>query len=120
MSDRFLSRLPFVALLLVLALPRPGLPYMSVCREEVNEYCGDVEPGHGRLTDCVQHHQARFTAVCRTEVHAMIEQRPRVRQFCRQNAKELCSGIEAGKGRLYACLKLNQERLAPSCSKQLE
>lgn len=122
MADRFFcaGRLPVVFVLLALALPQPGLAYMSVCREQVNQYCGDVEPGNGRLTDCVQRNQARFSAICRAEVHAMIEQRPRVRESCRQSALKLCPGVEPGKGRLYACLKLNKEWLDQPCSSQME
>lgn len=38
---------------------------------------------------------------------------------CRSDLQSLCSGVQPGGGRLLACLKANQARLAPDCQAAL-
>lgn len=122
MTDRsFLPRRALLApLLFALGLPVDAAAYTPACYREVQQHCGDVEPGGGRLTDCVARNQNLFSTVCRAEVHAVIEQRGRFTRLCKESAESLCPGIKPGKGRLYACLKFNEERVAPPCKTQLE
>ena len=94
--------------------------YTPACYKEVRQICSDVEPGEGRLTNCVVRSQSQFSVSCRPEVHAVIEQRGRFTSLCKENAKSLCPGIKPGKGRLYSCLKFNEQLLTSACKAQLQ
>jgi len=100
--------------LLLLGSPL-AVAYTPGCYKEVQKLCGDVEPGEGRLTDCVTHNQARFSPACRPEIHGMIEQRGRFTTHCKSHAATLCPGVKAGSGRLYACLRFHEEQLGTAC-----
>lgn len=113
-------RLRLVPLLFALGMPIGAAAYTPACYKQVKQFCGDIEPGAGRLTDCVVRNQPQFSSACRPEVHAVIEQRGRFSHACKANAEKLCPGIKPGQGRLYACLKFNEDRLTTSCKQQLE
>lgn len=93
--------------------------YTPGCYKEVKAICSDVEPGNGRLTDCVAQNQARFSVTCRPEIHAVIEQRGRFTTQCREAITHYCPGVKPGRGRLYACLKYHEEQLSAACKAQL-
>lgn len=110
------------ACLLFFSLFHSGLvqAYSPACQKEVMEFCANVQPGEGRQTNCVVQNRHKFSVTCRPEVHAIIEQRQRFTLMCKESADSLCPGIKPGKGRLYACLKFNQESLTASCRTELE
>lgn len=89
--------------------------YTPGCYKEVQKICAGVEPGEGRLTDCVTRNQSQFSVTCRPEVHAVIEQRGRFTTQCKTHAAALCPGVKAGTGRLYACLRFQEDQLGATC-----
>lgn len=112
--------LRLIPLFLALGLPITATAYTPACYREVKQYCGDVQPGAGRQTDCVAHNQHRFSTLCRPEIHTIIEQRGRFGHRCKADARSLCPGVKPGRGRLYACLKFNEEQLTIACKQQME
>lgn len=94
--------------------------YSERCEIEVVMHCGDIPPGAGRQTACVMSKQRLFSTLCRLEIQTLIEQRWQTASFCKESSEKLCPKIKPGKGRLYACLKFNEELLSASCKAQLE
>lgn len=94
--------------------------YSERCDLEVLMHCGDITPGAGRQTACVMSKQRQFSTLCRLEIQVFIEQRWQMASYCRESSEKLCPKIKPGKGRLYACLKFNEELLPASCKAQLE
>lgn len=119
-QTRTTACLQFFFLFFSLLLSAQVLAYSPACQKEVMEYCASVQPGEGRQTNCVAQNRNKFSVSCRPEVHAVIEQRQRFATACKENADNLCPGIKPGKGRLYACLKFNQELLTATCRAELE
>jgi hypothetical protein len=51
-----------VALPAVAAKPK----FLEVCKEEINAFCGDVQPGGGRILRCLDGHTESVSAACKT------------------------------------------------------
>lgn len=100
-------------------VPSSASAYTPACYKEVQQICGDVEPGEGRLTGCIVRNQSQFSVSCRPEVHAVIEQRGRFASLCKESVETLCPDVKPGKGRLYSCLKFHEQLLPSSCKAQL-
>lgn len=117
---------PFRALLL-LALSiltsgaaLPAHAYSALCNKEIRLHCAEVVLGEGRLTACAIKQREHLSTTCKTEVQAATEVRAGFLNACRSDGKLLCPRITPGHGRLYACLKFNEEQLAAACKQQLE
>ncbi|MGH7856784.1 MAG: cysteine rich repeat-containing protein [Candidatus Binatia bacterium] len=87
----------------------------GACAEEVKKVCGDVEPGGGRLRDCVKANEASFSAECRERMQRMRERHERVAEACGADAQKHCSGVERGGGRMLRCLREHEDELSTDC-----
>ena len=110
---------PFVFTIMALLICESAFPFSISCHEEIQTYCSDVKPGEGRWTRCAIGHRDQYSVSCRTEVHAVIEQRPLFTLFCKESVARFCPNIKAGKGRLYNCMKFNEDNLPLSCKQQI-
>lgn len=102
-----------------LAFALPALAYTDACNENSKLYCADVTPGNGRLTQCMIANLPRLSPACAAEIHGTIEQRVQFKQSCGADAQSLCPKVKPGQGRLYGCLKFNEDKLSPACKKHL-
>lgn len=118
--NSFLSIFTRIFILATLALSFDAMALSSKCEVEVRQHCGNVRPGAGRQTNCVVKNKARFSTLCRLEIHALIERRRLFSSACMDDAKGVCPNMQIGKGRLYACLKFNEDRLSPACKRFVE
>ena len=57
----------FVALLPGLALAETG-PRHEACRNDVKALCGSVQPGGGRIRDCMREHRAQLSNACKLAI----------------------------------------------------
>ena len=107
--------------LLIVALWFSGsaAAYSKPCYVEIRAFCADIAPGDGRWTACAVSNRDRYSVACRTEVHAVIEQRPIFLLACRESVARLCPNIKAGSGRIYSCLKFNEPEVPLACQQHL-
>lgn len=40
----------------------------AACHDDVEKFCGDTEPGKGRIMQCMKQHKSELSAGCRAEV----------------------------------------------------
>src|SRR5215471_15990454 len=86
------------------------------CREDAKKFCGNVQPGGGRIARCMKEHEAQLSPACQS---AMKQAEQRFEEFskdCKPDAEKFCKGIRPGQGRILACLKSHQSELAPACA----
>ena len=93
--------------------------FSKECNQEIKAQCAQVTPGEGRLTSCTFSSHKNFSPYCRVEVYAVIEQRPRFLQMCKSDIGKLCPNVRPVNGRLYSCLKLNEEENINPCKREL-
>jgi Cysteine rich repeat len=66
-----------VAFLPIVALAEPG-PMQSACRDDMKALCASVQPGSGRLRDCMREHRAQLSVGCKVAIaDRMLEREPR-------------------------------------------
>ena len=97
---------------------------LSACANDVTKYCSQVKLGHGRLLACLYAHEDKISDACDlviaepadqldwffSEIRAAIEK-------CAPDIEKHCARVEAGKGRIYACLKQKHGELGSECKR---
>ncbi|SRR5260221_3501879 len=86
------------------------------CAADAKKFCGNVEPGGGRIVKCMKSHQAELSPACQSEMKRAEERMEQVKEECSADAKKFCQGIKPGGGRILSCLKSHQSELAPACA----
>lgn len=58
-----------LALLAIIAVPAiahaQGGPMQGACKTDIQSLCGAVQPGGGRIRDCMREHRAQISAACK-------------------------------------------------------
>jgi len=85
------------------------------CHEDLKQYCGNLERGDGRIRQCIEENRAKFSPACQQDMTARHESAGQKRQACEPDVQRLCPGVEAGGGRIMACLKKHETELSPAC-----
>ena len=89
------------------------------CRADVAQLCGNVEPGGGRILDCLEEHLPELSNPCQalmTRTTAARAQVAAVTSSCRGDIARLCPGVPARAGPVIQCLEAHQQELSPDCS----
>ena len=56
-----------VALIPTLAQADPG-PLQGACKNDMKMLCGSVQPGGGRLRDCIKEHRSQLSDTCKVAI----------------------------------------------------
>jgi len=65
-----------VALIPTLAVAEPG-PLQGACRNDMQALCGSIQPGGGRLRDCMREHRSQLSNNCKLAIaDRMLERNP--------------------------------------------
>ena len=89
----------------------------GACHQQIKAVCGNVQPGEGRLKQCLEANRDKISPNCQQQMARTHEQHGDKLKACNDDVKRLCPGIEAGGGRLHQCLKQNEASLTPDCRK---
>jgi hypothetical protein len=100
-------------------------PHKGACKSDVELHCKGVEPGEGRIADCLKDHQSLLTPACkiqsevvkenvkekRIEVRAKMGQ---IREACKEHKKKFCKNV-FGPMKVTACLNEHYSELSAEC-----
>ena len=99
---------------------------IDACAGDLEQYCSTVTPGEGRLMHCVAAHEDKLSGQCE---YALYEAASLLRDLttaivyvaesCKVEIESLCSEVEAGEGRILACLAEHEDELGDDCSQAL-
>lgn len=99
---------------------------VDACEDDLAQYCSQVTPGEGRLLHCVAAHEDKLAGQC---VYALYQAASLLEQLsvaiayvarsCESEIQTLCSDVDAGEGRILACLEENDAEVGESCKKAI-
>jgi len=95
--------------------------YTNPCDGDIARFCGNIEPGKGRIADCLRQNEAQLSPGCKeqhlTELTEVLRQ---TQQACEVDSVKFCGSELQQRGvRLLNCLKLNEPSLSPDCRTKL-
>ena len=74
---------------------------VGVCAADIKAKCAGVQPGEGRIRDCVKTHVAEFSDPCKARLARVAE----ISKACAADIKENCADKEKGRGKVRACIQ---------------
>jgi hypothetical protein len=89
------------------------------CVADANKLCKDVQPGEGRVAQCMKEHEKELSPACKENIKKLKEKTKEVADACKDDAAKLCKDVEPGQGRILRCLKVHQGELSPACKQQM-
>ena len=99
---------------------------VNACEGDLEQYCSQVTPGEGRLLHCVAAHEDKLSGQCEYALYqaaSLLEQLSVAivyfAQSCQTEIETLCSDVQAGEGRILACLTENDEQVGDTCRKAI-
>lgn len=101
----------------------------EACRQDVEKYCKDVEPGEGRVHSCLRFHKAFISERCAAEENKLaavefrdIRLRPKLAKVCSEERAVYCKDVKPGKARVIQCLMENmaQPNFGEECRAELQ
>lgn len=99
---------------------------VDACKGDLEQYCSQVTPGEGRLLHCIAAHEDKISGRCDYALYqaaSLLEQLSMaivyVAGSCRNEIATHCGDVEAGEGRILACLEGHGAELGDACKKAI-
>ena len=92
--------------------------FAVACKADTEQFCGNVEPGGGRVIGCLSQHQVEISRACQVEIQHIGAARDRLEGFrraCTKDLATLCADVPQQAGPLLECARANAERISPEC-----
>ena len=106
------------ALVLGLGLAGFAFAQQGGCKADVEKFCPGAQE-KGQVAGCLKQNREQLSPQCKQRVRAVAQEMKAVGEACENDMHTLCSGVQPGGGRIAACLKQNEDKLAPACKSKL-
>ena len=97
------------------------------CETELKTYCTGVTPGQGRVLSCLYAYGDKLSGQCEFALYDAAAQLERfvaalsyVANECDADIDMYCAAVEAGEGRILACLDAQGSKIQPRCTQALQ
>jgi Golgi apparatus protein 1 len=100
----------------------------AACAADVAAHCADVEPGMGRVHDCLRSKRDVISTACAAEELKLeeveaedVRLRPGFTRDCSEEMAVYCKTVAPGKGRMFRCLQNNvgQADFSDACKRRV-
>ncbi len=107
---------------LVAAPPSDGQMQEMPCTEEIRAYCADIQPGGGRILQCLKDNESKLSSACMQRMHDIQEFVSGPMGACRDDWVAYCYHPRASTERqgMIQCLQTNQAKVSSGCQKALQ
>ncbi len=91
------------------------------CTEEIRTFCADVQPGGGRILQCLKNNAAKLSPACTGRVNDLQVMVSGPLGACRDDWAALCYHPKASTDRqsMLQCLQANRAKVSAGCQKAL-
>jgi hypothetical protein len=89
--------------------------HKGACKADAQKLCSDVQPGEGKLLECLKTHQADLSPACATNIKSAQQAIKQMSDACEPDVEKYCFDTPAGKGGIASCLKKHQADLSEGC-----
>ena len=96
-----------------------GGKFRAACGEDLQRFCASVQPGGGRLVQCLSSHTSELSAACGNMIAAAGRGGAKIRAACDQDLQRYCVGVQPGRGRLIQCLSSRTSELSTACGNMI-
>src|ERR1700752_2813181 len=87
----------------------------GACAGDIENFCPSVQPGGGRMAQCLLQHKQQLSPGCKIHIAQVAEQLKEVHEACEDDIMVFCPGVKPGGGRIAQCLKANKAWLSLEC-----
>jgi hypothetical protein len=98
----------------------------SSCGEDIQKYCKTANIGNGRIQKCLAENEARISPRCKADyagVYVSLQTRLAaqsvVMKICDRDIRQLCSGVQPGKGHVLRCLLKAKPSVNATCNQAI-
>ena len=113
-----------VPAIILLCISAGGVTYAAEgerpCAEEIAKYCKDVNPGGGRILNCLNEHQKDLSITCIRKLEESKQKLMEAQQACTGDLEKFCKDVQPGQGRILNCLREHAQELSPACSQMID
>ena len=106
----FTSSLFLVAMLLLPSSMASSVELTGACLKDAKAQCPGVQPGGGKIRDCLKTNMAALSDDCKDVLVKAINVKA-----CADDAKKYCADIKAGGGALETCMKAHVADVSDAC-----
>ena len=105
-----------------LVTPFDGRGQEMPCGEELRTLCANVQPGRGRIAQCLKENEAKLSPACAQRMHEVQETARGPLGACRDDWMTYCyhPRASAGQESMLQCLSEHQANVSPDCQKALQ
>ncbi len=100
----------FLAAMLLLPPSMASAELAGACLKDAKALCPGVEPGGGKIRDCIKTHIKDLSDECKDVLVKAVNVKA-----CADDVKKHCADVSAGEGRIETCLKSHVADLSDAC-----
>ena len=100
---------------------------LTGCKQELAAHCKAVTPGRGRILACLYAYSDKLSGQCEYALYDASIRLERavaglsyVINECKDDLRQYCAAVQAGEGRLLACLKKNEKSVQRRCVQSIK
>ncbi len=95
-------------------------PGNGPCAEDAAKFCKEVQPGGGRILNCMKEHENDLSPACKQHIAQVKERVKEAQAACQDDVMRFCQDVKPGGGRIIRCLKEHESELSPDCKAKVE
>ena len=100
----------FLAAMLLLPCSMASAKVTGACLSDAKSLCAGVEPGGGKIRDCLKSHVKDLSDGCQAVVLKAVNAKA-----CAADVKQFCADTKPGEGRVEACMKTHVADVSDAC-----
>ena len=110
MTTRIAFSSLFLAAILVLPSSMASAEVTGACLSDAKALCAGVQPGGGKIRDCLKSHVKDLSDGCQAVVLKAVNAKA-----CAADVKQFCADTKPGEGRVEACMKAHVADVSDAC-----